>query len=146
VFGWAFLPVRVEASLTDPVTENTLWNDMEVTIYTGRALKEVPEEQWSKKEVQLAVNLKQAMEALGESLLDAGMTRSVPWEHRLPVQEEMNAPQSAIVAGVKGELLHSCFMSSSVDLHGERRAGCAEVAQGKANRQRATLFRRSGSA
>lgn len=77
--------------------------------------------------MQLAVNLKQAMEALGEWLLDAGMTRSVLWEDR-PAQKEMNALQSAIVAGVKGELLHGCFMASSVDLHGERRAGCAEVA------------------
>lgn len=36
VFGWAFLPVRVEASLTDPVTENTFWNDMGSPATLGR--------------------------------------------------------------------------------------------------------------
>jgi len=64
---------------------------MEVAVYTGKALKQLPEEQRSKKEMQLAVNLKKAMEALGDSLLDARMTRATLWERRLPVQEEMMA-------------------------------------------------------
>jgi hypothetical protein len=65
----------------------TVWDGMEVAIYARGRLKELPEEQRSKKEMQLHVNLKKAMETLADSLLDERITKTTLWERRLPKQE-----------------------------------------------------------
>lgn len=87
LFGVAFRPVRVEAMAVDPIDGEAVWKETEVAVYLWKRLKQVPEEDRKKKEVQLGLNLKKAMEDLGESLLDAGITRSTLWERRLPVQD-----------------------------------------------------------
>jgi len=87
LFGVAFRPVRVDAQAVETVKGITVWDSMEVAIYSRGRLKELPEEQRSKKEAQLGINLKKAMEALGDSLLDAGITKRTLWEERLPVED-----------------------------------------------------------
>lgn len=87
LFGVAFRPVRAEASAIDPVTGAVVWHETEVAIYTRGRLKEVPEEDRKKKEVQLRLNLAAAMERLGDSLLDAGLTRTHLRERRLPDEQ-----------------------------------------------------------
>jgi hypothetical protein len=89
VFGWAFRPVRVEAWATDPVIGDDVWNETEFAVYLGKALQELPEEDRKKKEAQLSLNLRKAVEALGESLVQSGTTKTVLWEHRLPTGPEM---------------------------------------------------------
>ena len=87
LFGVAFRPVRVEASAVDPIDGDTVWHDTEIAIYLWGRLKEVPEEERKKKEVQLGLNLKKAVEDLGESLLDSGLTLPALRIRRLPVQD-----------------------------------------------------------
>ncbi len=87
LFGVAFRPVRVEAQAVETVKGITVWDSMEVAIYARGRLKELPEEQRSKKEAQLAINLKEAMEALGDSLLEEGITKTTLWRERLPVED-----------------------------------------------------------
>ncbi|TLY27458.1 MAG: hypothetical protein E6K63_10780 [Nitrospirae bacterium] len=87
LFGVAFRPVRVEAMAVDPIDGEAVWKETEVAVYLWKRLKQVPEEDRKKKEVQLGLNLKKAMEDLAESLLDAGLTRSTLWERRLPAQD-----------------------------------------------------------
>jgi len=87
LFGVAFRPVRVEAMAVDPIDGEAVWKETEVAVYLWKRLKQVPEEDRKKKEVQLGLNLKKAMEDLAESLLDAGLTKSTLWERRLPVQD-----------------------------------------------------------
>ena len=84
IAGWAFRPVRVEASAIDPLEGVVVWNETEAAIYLWGRLKEVPEEQRKKKEVQLSLNLKKAMEDIGDSLIDAGLTISALRIRRLP--------------------------------------------------------------
>ena len=71
----------------DPIDGEAVWKETEVAVYLWKRLKQVPEEDRKKKEVQLGLNLKKAMEDLAESLLDAGLTKSTLWERRLPVQD-----------------------------------------------------------
>jgi hypothetical protein len=87
LFGVAFRPVRVEASAIDPVTGAVVWHETEVAIFMRGRLKEVPEEDRKKKEVQLRLNLATAVEGLGDSLLDAGLTRTNLREQRLPDEQ-----------------------------------------------------------
>jgi hypothetical protein len=89
LFGWAFRPVRLEASAIDPVLGDTVWGDTEFVVYLGKALQEVPEEERKKKEVQLELNLRRATEGLGDSLIQAQITKAALWEHRLPAGPEM---------------------------------------------------------
>jgi hypothetical protein len=89
LFGLAFRPVRVEAWAIDPVVGDHVWSEMEAAVYVGKALQEVPKEERKKKEVQLGINLKRATEALGDALIDAKITKTTLWEHRLPAGGEM---------------------------------------------------------
>jgi len=84
VAGWAFRPVRVEASAFDPLDGEVVWSETEAAVYLWGRLKEVPEGERKKKEVQLGLNLKKAMEDIGDSLLDAGLTISALRIRRLP--------------------------------------------------------------
>ena len=76
IAGWAFRPVRVEASAIDPLDGAVVWDETESAIYLWGRLKDVPEGERKKKEVQLGLNLKTAMEDIGDSLIDAGLTMS----------------------------------------------------------------------
>lgn len=87
LFGVAFRPVRVEAQAVETQQGLEVWSDWEVAAYVRERLKELPESERGKKEVQLGINLKQAMEALGDSLLDAGLTKTTLWERRLPTRD-----------------------------------------------------------
>ncbi len=87
LFGVAFRPVRVEASAIDPVTGAVIWRATEVALYMRRRLKEVPEEDRTKKEVQLRLNLASAMEGLVDSLCAAALTRAHLRERRLPDEQ-----------------------------------------------------------
>ncbi len=87
LFGVAFRPVRVEASAIDPVDGAVVWHETEIAIYMRGRLKEVPEEDRKKKEVQLRLNLATAMEGLGDSLLDACLTRTSLRMRRLPDEQ-----------------------------------------------------------
>ena len=82
--GWAFRPVRVEASALDPLDGAVVWDETETAVYLWGRLKEVPEGERKKKEVQLGLNLKKAMEDIGDSLIDAGLTISALRIRRLP--------------------------------------------------------------
>ena len=84
IAGWAFRPVRVEASAFDPLDGAVVWNETEAVVYLWGRLKEVPEGERKKKEVQLGLNLKKAMEDIGDSLVDAGLTISALRMRRLP--------------------------------------------------------------
>jgi hypothetical protein len=87
LFGVAFRPVRVEAQAVETQKGITVWDGVEVAIYARGRLKELPEEQRTKKEMQLHVNLKKAMETLADSLLDERITKTTLWERRLPEQD-----------------------------------------------------------
>ncbi|MGH7205089.1 MAG: hypothetical protein ACREI2_02645 [Nitrospiraceae bacterium] len=87
LFGVAFRPVRVEASAIDPLNGAVVWHDTEVAIYVWGRLKEVPEEDRKKKEIQLRLNLTTATEELGDSLMDEGLTRESLRERRLPDEQ-----------------------------------------------------------
>lgn len=69
VLGWAFRPVHVEVDAVQltPCTKRT-WYDQEVTVIAGRkALAGYPDEQRRRKEIQLQVNLDQALATLAEA-------------------------------------------------------------------------------
>jgi hypothetical protein len=87
LFGVAFRPVRVEAQAVETEQGLEVWSDWAVAAYVRERLKELPESERGKKEVQLGVNLKKAMEALGDSLFDAGLTKTTLWERRLPTHD-----------------------------------------------------------
>ena len=84
IAGWAFRPVRAEASAIDPLDGEVVWSETEAAVYLWGRLKEVPEGERKKKEVQLGLNLKKAMEDIGDSLIDAGFTISALRMRRLP--------------------------------------------------------------
>ena len=86
IAGWAFRPVRIEASAIDPFDGTVVWDETEAAVYLWGRLKEVPEEERKKKEVQLGLNLKKAMEDIGDSLIDAGLTMPRLRIRRLPDQ------------------------------------------------------------
>ena len=84
LFGVALRPVRVEAWAMDTQSGEQVWDSMEMAVYARERLKELSEEERKKKEAQLHVNLKKAMEDLGDSLLDKGFTTSALEERRRP--------------------------------------------------------------
>jgi hypothetical protein len=90
LFGIAFRPVRVEAWAVETKRAETAWESMDVSIYLWKRLKELPEEERKKKEVQLHVNLTRSMEALGESLREETFTKRKLWELGLPAQPSLN--------------------------------------------------------
>lgn len=87
LFGVAFRPVRVEAWAVDLLSGESIWTETEVAIYAKGRLKELPEAERDKKEAQLGLNLKRAMEALADSFLEENITKTTLWERRLPAQE-----------------------------------------------------------
>lgn len=87
LFGVAFRPVRAEARAAETVEGEEVWSDMGVAIYARKELKEVPEQERRKKEVQLGINLKRAMEGLADSLLEEGLTKTELRERRRPVSD-----------------------------------------------------------
>lgn len=91
LFGVAFSPVRVDAWAQDAVTGRELWSGEEVTLYLWKELEGIPEEDRNKKEVRLWLNLKKAVEELGESLLDQGYTLPDLRERRKPVPPDVIA-------------------------------------------------------
>lgn len=82
LFGVAFRPVRVEAWAVETQDGEEVWDSMEVAVYARERLKELSEENRRKKEAQLQVNLNKVMEALGDSLLDSGLTITTLQERR----------------------------------------------------------------
>lgn len=84
VFGVAFRPVRVEAWAVDIQSGKQVWESTEVMVYARERLKELGEAERKKKEAQLHVNLEKSMEALGDALLDEGLTTSALEERRRP--------------------------------------------------------------
>ena len=84
IAGWAFRPVRVEMLAVDPLNGEVVWDETEAAVYLWGRLKEVPEGERKKTEVQLGLNLKKAMEDIGASFLDADLTISTLRIRRLP--------------------------------------------------------------
>ena len=68
LFGVALRPVRVEARAFETVQGYPVWQSMEESIYARGALNMLPEDVRGKKEAQLALNLAEVMESLGDSL------------------------------------------------------------------------------
>jgi hypothetical protein len=68
VLGWAFRPVHVIVDATQlKPCEMSRWHDEEVVIIAGKKdLAGYPEDQRKRKEVQLRINLKQALLKVGE--------------------------------------------------------------------------------
>ena len=74
LFGVGTRPVRVEANAWDPINGESVWDSQEFAVYIWKRLNQVPEAERKKKEVQLYLNLKLAVEELAGSLLDEGLT------------------------------------------------------------------------
>ena len=68
LFGVAMRPVRVEARAFETVQGYPIWQAMDESAYAWGALKTFPEAVREKKEFQLALNLAEIMESLGDSL------------------------------------------------------------------------------
>jgi hypothetical protein len=90
LFGVSFRPVRVEAWAVETTRGDEVWESTDVAIYAWKRLKEYPEEERKKKEVQLRVNLTKSMEALSESLQEEALTKRKLWELSLPLQPSLN--------------------------------------------------------
>lgn len=69
VFGIALRPVRVEARAFETVHGYPIWQTMEESAYAWGALEALPEAVRGKKESQLALNLAEIMESLGDDLI-----------------------------------------------------------------------------
>lgn len=69
VFGIALRPVRVEARAFETVHGYPIWQSMDESAYAWGALKVLPEAVRDKKESQLALNLAEIMESLGDDLI-----------------------------------------------------------------------------
>lgn len=74
LFGAAFRPVRVEARVLETVNGEPVWQDQEAAIYTRKRLQQLSETERGKKELQLYVNLSQALEEIADSLNSKGFT------------------------------------------------------------------------
>lgn len=84
LFGVVSRPVRVEASAWDPINGESVWGKQEFAVYIWGRLNQLPETERKKKEVQLYLNLKLAMEELAGSLLDEGLTLPALEKRRRP--------------------------------------------------------------
>ena len=91
LFGVAFSPVRVDAWAQDAETGRELWTGEEITLYLWKELEGLAEEDRKKKEIRLWLNLKKAVEGLGESLLGEGFTLPDLRERRRPLTPDVNA-------------------------------------------------------
>lgn len=84
LFGVVSRPVRVEASAWDPINGESVWDKEEFAVYLRGRLNRLPEAERKKKEAQLYLNLKLAMEELAGSLLDEGLTVAELEKRRRP--------------------------------------------------------------
>jgi hypothetical protein len=75
VFGIAFRPVRIEARALETVHGEPVWQDEEAAIWGWGRLKQLSETERAKKEIQLYVNLSNAVEEIADSL--SGQTFTV---------------------------------------------------------------------
>ena len=69
MFGVALRPVRIEARAFETTQGYPIWQAMGESAYAWGALKTLPEEVRDKKESQLALNLAEIMESLGDDLI-----------------------------------------------------------------------------
>ena len=76
LFGIALRPVRVEARAFETVQGYPIWQMMDASTFAWSALKMLPEEVRGKKEAQLALNLAEIMESLGDALTEQAWTTS----------------------------------------------------------------------
>jgi hypothetical protein len=83
LFGVAMRPVRVEARAFETIHGYPIWQAMDESAYAWGALKSFPEAVREKTEFQLALNLAEIMESLGDSLTKQEFLAS-----RLRVQPE----------------------------------------------------------
>ncbi len=83
LLGVAMRPVRVEARAFETIHGYPIWQAMDESAYAWGALKTFPEAVREKKEFQLALNLAEIMESLGDSLTKQEFLAS-----RLRVQPE----------------------------------------------------------
>jgi hypothetical protein len=90
LFGVAFRPVRVEVSVISPDDGTVIWRVTEVAMLIRGRLKQVPEKDRRRKEVQLRLNLAAAMEAIGDALADAAITQTVLRARRLPDEQTVS--------------------------------------------------------
>lgn len=68
VFGWAFRPVHVEVEARQLTgCEMRSWSDQELVILSRKALAAYPPEERKRKEIQLQVNLEQALQKVAEA-------------------------------------------------------------------------------
>jgi nucleotide-binding universal stress UspA family protein len=84
VFGIALRPVRVEARAFETVHGYPIWQAMDESAYARSALKTLPEAVRGKKESQLALNLAEIMESLGDDLIKQSFMASRFREHSVP--------------------------------------------------------------
>jgi len=76
VFGIALRPVRVEARAFETVHGYPVWQAMDESAYAWGVLKTLPEAVRGKKESQLALNLAEIMESLGDDLIEQSFMAS----------------------------------------------------------------------
>ena len=76
LFGVALRPVRVEARAFETIQGYPLWQMMDASAFAWSVLKMLPEEVRGRKEAQLALNLAEIMESLGDSLTEQAWTAS----------------------------------------------------------------------
>ncbi len=76
LFGIVLRPVRVEARAFETVQGYPIWQMMDASVFAWSALKMLPEEVRAKKEAQLALNLAEIMESLGDALTEQAFTTS----------------------------------------------------------------------
>jgi hypothetical protein len=84
LFGVVSRPVRVEAAAWDTINGEEVWDQQEFAVYIWSRLKQVPEAERKKKEVQLYLNLKESMQELAASLQDEGLTLTELEKRRRP--------------------------------------------------------------
>ena len=87
LFGVVARPVRVEAGAWDPINGESVWDHQDFAVYIWKRLNQIPKAERKKKEAQLYLNLKLAMEELAVSLLDEGLTVTELQDRRRPLPE-----------------------------------------------------------
>ena len=90
VFGIALRPVRVEARAFETVHGYPVWQSMDESAYAWGALKALPEAVRDKKESQLALNLAEIMESLGDDLIKQSFMASRLREPSLLARREQH--------------------------------------------------------
>lgn len=68
VFGWAFRPVTVEAWVLSTSNGKEIWHESMDRLVSRKQLKDYPESERHKKEIQFQVSLRRAVKAVAKSL------------------------------------------------------------------------------